>query len=66
MKTKLNKDRVAIVVALITGLSALTGILLYFERKRHSKIQSDILELDKNIKEIQLSHLKNGKKIVSE
>lgn len=42
------------------GLTALSGIVaffVYFDNKRDAKIKQEILELDKNIKELQLYKL---------
>lgn len=56
-----QNHKITILVAVVTGLSALTGIMLYFEKRRHNKVQSEIDELDKNIKQLQLERLKKGK-----
>ena len=50
-------NQVNVAVALISGVSALLSILLYFERKKDRKLQSEILELDKTIKEKQLTKI---------
>jgi hypothetical protein len=57
----LQNNRINLAIALITGIGAITGILLYLEQKKHSAIQKEIMDLDKNIKELQLRQLKNGK-----
>ena len=57
----IQNNRITIIVAIVTGLSALTGIMLYFDKKKHSKVQHEIDQLDKSIKELQLDKLKNGK-----
>jgi hypothetical protein len=44
-------------IAVISGVSALLSIALYFERKKDRKIQSEIMLLDKTIKEKQLNKL---------
>ena len=44
-------------IAVISGVSALLSIALYFERKKDRKIQSEIMLLDKSIKEKQLNKL---------
>ena len=62
----LQNNRINLAIALITGIGAITGVLIYIERKRQSVIQEEILKLDKSIKELQLSRLKNGKTDVSE
>jgi len=57
----IQNNKITLMVAIITGLSALTGILIYYDKKKYSKVQHEINELDKNIKELQLNKLKNGK-----
>ena len=62
----LQNNRINLAIALITGIGAITGVLIYIERKRQSVIQEEILKLDKSIKELQLSRLKNGKTDVAQ
>jgi hypothetical protein len=54
--TKNNKVNTAI--AIVSGVSALLGIFIYFDNKKHRKLQSEILEIDKEIKEIQLNQIR--------
>lgn len=49
--------QINIAIAVISGVSALLSILMYFERKKDRKLQSEIMVLDKNIKEKQLNKL---------
>jgi hypothetical protein len=57
----LQNNKINLAIALITGIGAITGILLYIEKKKNSEIEKEILALDKDIKELQLRNLKNGK-----
>ena len=57
----LQNNKINLAIALITGIGAITGVLLYIEKKKNSEIEKEILALDKNIKELQLRNLKNGK-----
>jgi hypothetical protein len=57
----LQNNKINLAIALITGIGAITGILLYIEKKKNSEIEKEILALDKDIKELQLRQLKNGK-----
>jgi uncharacterized membrane protein (DUF106 family) len=54
-----QNNRITMIVAVLTGLSAITGFLLYIDKKKHSKVQHEIDQLDKSIKELQLNKLKN-------
>jgi hypothetical protein len=53
----LNSKQINTAIAVISGVSALLSIALYFERKKDRKLQSEIMLLDKNIKEQQLNRL---------
>lgn len=53
----LKPSQVNVAIGIISGVSALLSILLYFERKKDRKLQSEILELDKTIKEKQLTKI---------
>jgi hypothetical protein len=53
--TKPQKINAAI--AIISGVSAVLSVLMYFERKKDRKLQSEIMILDKNIKQEQLNRL---------
>jgi hypothetical protein len=62
MRTDKGQDR--IINILIASVSALGGIALmlgYFNQKRHLKLSSEILLIDKQIKELELKKLKNNK-----
>jgi len=55
-----QNNKITLIVAVLTGLSALTGFLLYIDKKKHSKVQHEIDQLDKSIKELQLNKLRNS------
>jgi hypothetical protein len=55
--SKVKPLQVNTAIAVISGVSALLSIALYFERKKDRKIQSEIMLLDKTIKEKQLNKL---------
>jgi predicted negative regulator of RcsB-dependent stress response len=55
-----QNNKITLIVAVLTGLSALTGFLLYLDKKQHSKVQHEIDQLDKSIKELQLNKLRNS------
>jgi pyruvate/2-oxoglutarate dehydrogenase complex dihydrolipoamide acyltransferase (E2) component len=60
----LQNNRINLAIALLTGVSAMVGVMVYLERKKHNQIQSEIFALEKRIKELQLHELKNGKKSI--
>lgn len=49
------------VIAIVIALGSLTVFLAYIEERKHSKIKRELLELDRSIKELQLTKLQNGK-----
>jgi hypothetical protein len=48
-----------ILIAVITGLTALVGFLAYRENLKHSKLNDEVLKLDKEIKILELARAKN-------
>lgn len=56
-------SRIKLMLTLLAALGGITAFLIYIERKKHRKMESDVLALDKNIKELQLQRLKNGQSI---
>ena len=52
-----KQSQVNIAIAVISGVSALLGIVMYFERKKDRKLQSEIMQIDKEIKKEQLQKL---------
>ena len=57
--SKIKPTQINTAIAVISGISALFGIHVYLQRKNERKLQADILELDKSIKQIQLNKLSN-------
>lgn len=51
-----------LIFGLVAALSGLAAILIYIDNRRHSKVQEELFTLDKELKELQLEELKNGKK----
>ena len=41
----------------LAALSGLLTIIVYFEKKEQRKVEKDVLQLDKSIKELQLQRL---------
>ncbi len=55
-----KNEGVKLIISVIVAIGALTSILLFEDRRRNIKLQQEIGHLDKNIKQLQLQHLKNG------
>lgn len=46
-------------IAGITALTGIVGVLAYLENKKHNKINDEVLSLDKQIKTLELEIKKN-------
>jgi hypothetical protein len=42
-------------------LGGIVGVLVYVNQRKHNQVERELFELDKEIKTLQLSKLKNGK-----
>jgi hypothetical protein len=42
-------------------LGGIVGVLVYVNQRKHNQVEKELFELDKEIKTLQLSKLKNGK-----
>lgn len=49
------------VITVVIALGSLTVFLAYLEERKHRRIKRELLELDRSIKELQLTKLQNGK-----
>jgi len=58
----IQNKQIGLIVGIVTALSGITALLIYFEGKRHRRIAEEVTHLDKQIKELQLLKLKNGDK----
>lgn len=57
-----------IMVGVITLLTAVVGVIAWYENKKHSKINDEVMKLDKEIKTLELAMkkqeaVKNGVKV---
>ncbi len=57
-----------VLVGVITLLTAIVGVIAWYENKKHNKINDEVLKLDKEIKTLELAikkdeALKNGVKV---
>ena len=57
-----QERRLNLVFGLVAALSGLAAILIYIDNRRHTKVQEELNELDKELKLLQLEEIKNGKK----
>ena len=56
-----QEKRLNLLFGLIAALSGIAAIMIYIDNRRHSKQQEEILELDRELKALQIAKIKNGK-----
>lgn len=54
-----QQGQLGVLFGLLAALGGITAFLAYIEKKKHSKLEDEILQLDKNIKQLQLNKLKS-------
>jgi hypothetical protein len=59
--TKQN-NVIGFIIGSLAALGGLTAFIVYVQTKKHKKLELEILNLDKSIKELTLYNMKNGKK----
>lgn len=57
---QVQNRKITLIMVGLAALGGLTAFLIYLDKKRNRAIQDEILQLDKNIKELQLQKLKKG------
>lgn len=55
-----QEKRLNFLFGLIAALSGIAAIMIYVDNRRHSKVQEEILDLDKELKLLQIKEIKNG------
>jgi uncharacterized protein YjfI (DUF2170 family) len=55
-----QEKRLNFLFGLIAALSGIAAIMIYVDNRRHSKVQEEILDLDKELKLLQIREIKNG------
>lgn len=56
-----QNKKLALAFSLLAALGGLTAFLVYLDKKKHEKTTTEIMQLEKQIKSLQLEKLKNGK-----
>lgn len=56
----LQDKKIKWLIAGLTVVGGIIGVLVYVDQKKHNKVQRDLFALDKEIKMLQLQKLKNG------
>jgi uncharacterized protein YjfI (DUF2170 family) len=55
-----QEKRLNFLFGLIAALSGIAAIMIFVDNRRHSKVQEEILDLDKELKLLQIKEIKNG------
>ena len=58
---KLQSKQIRLLFGLVAFLGGASTLLLYFQRRKNSKEEKELLALDKELKELQLRKLKSQK-----
>lgn len=51
-----TQKKISMIIACVAALGGLVAVLGYFENKRDKELKREIMELDKNIKLLELDH----------
>jgi hypothetical protein len=57
----LKENKVKWIIATLGALGGFVALLVHLEQKKHNKAQKELMALDKEIKTLQLSKLKNSR-----
>ena len=56
-----QNKQIRLLMTAFLGLGGLSAFLVYLDNKKHERLKSEIMNLEKEIKGLQLERLKNGK-----
>lgn len=57
----LQESKIQTLATWMIVIGGVVGILVYVNQKKHNEVEKELFALDKEIKTLQLSKLKNGK-----
>jgi hypothetical protein len=57
----LQEKRIQNLATWMIVIGGVVGVLVYLNQRKHNQVERELFELDKEIKTLQLSKLKNGK-----
>ena len=57
----LQERRIQNLATWMIVIGGVVGVLVYLNQRKHNQVERELFELDKEIKTLQLSKLKNGK-----
>lgn len=56
-----QSKQIKFLLSALFALGGLSAFLVYLDAKKHSKLKGEVMDLEKQIKELQLSSMRNGK-----
>jgi len=56
----LQEKKIGWLMGAFAVLGTVVAVIAYIDQKKHNKLQKEVIELDKEIKRLQLDKLKNG------
>lgn len=59
----LQEKKIKWLIAGLSALGAIVAVFVYLDQRKHNKVEKELFELDKEIKTLQLSKLKNGENV---
>lgn len=57
----LQENKIQTLATWMIVIGGVVGILVYVNQRKHNEVEKELFALDKEIKTLQLSKLKNGK-----
>ena len=57
----LQEKKIGWLITAFAVLGTVVGVIAYMDQKQHNRLQKELIDLDKEIKKIQLDKLKIGK-----
>lgn len=56
----LQEKKIGWLMGAFAVLGTVVAVVAYIDQKKHNKLQQEVIDLDKEIKRLQLEKLKNG------
>lgn len=56
----LQEKKIGWLMGSIAILGTVVAVIAYIDQKKHNQLQKEVIDLDKEIKRLQLNKLKNG------
>jgi|LakMenEpi13Oct10_1017325.scaffolds.fasta_scaffold66876_1 hypothetical protein len=56
-----QSKQIKFILTALFALGGLSAFLVYLDNKKHSKLKTEVMHLEKEIKQLELEQMKNGK-----